>query len=87
MPPFELQDLEFTAAVVSEESDESLLDELAESIGSQPPIVRLCGAAPTPGEMQAAIASHLQVKQVPDQPSDAADELRSALAELRRSLG
>ena len=42
-------------------------------------------AAQTPGEMRAKIERHLQVRRSP--APDAADELREALAELRRAAG
>ena len=85
---FELAPLEFCEAASAE---------LAQLLVDQPiaadrdsTIVAFPRAIPPPGEMRETIERHLESKdsgQAPEAPASPAEELRLALAELRRSLG
>ena len=75
---FELVPLEFGEAG---DSDELLLDEPVEQ--AAPPVLRV---VPTAGELHESIERHLRGDGEDKRRADAADELRNALAELRRSL-
>jgi hypothetical protein len=79
LPHFELAPLEFS---VEKLADEILLtDKVA---GDSDRVVHLVHPRPTPGELDTRIQQHLGRKRPGD---DAAEELRTALAELRLSLG
>lgn len=82
---FELAPLEFVGDV-DESRDELLLDDVVASIAAHPGVVPLVRPMPTAGELQASIERHLHGSKDPTPPMDPADELRNALAELRRSL-
>ena len=84
---FELAPLEFCEAA-SAELAELLLDQPI--LGPQSTVVVFPQAIPTPGEMRETIERHLEAKDADDPapaPASPAEELRLALAELRRSLG
>jgi len=80
IPPFEPVPFEF------EEMDELLLDRVADSMnaGSKPTPPGF--SAETPGELRERIEIHLGNGRA-SPPVDAADELRHALSDIRRSLG
>jgi hypothetical protein len=80
LPQFRLTPLEF------EPEAKLALDEVADNLQAAEPAVRLVHAAPTAGELRASIERHLQSNQRQPRRADAAEELRSALADLRRSL-
>lgn len=86
---FELAPLDFCEEA-SAELAELLLDQpLAETAPSST-VVAFPRAIPTPGEMHETIERHLEAREttVPAlAPASPAEELRLALAELRRSLG
>ena len=67
-----------------------LLDDILAEMGPQSRVVRLFDrkamASPSPGELQARIAHHLDDGAARTAPSDASQALSAALAELRRSL-
>ena len=67
-----------------------LLDDILAEMGPQSRVVRLFDrkamASPSPGELQARIAYHLDDGAARTAPSDASQALSAALAELRRSL-
>ena len=83
---FDLAPLAFEMDADTEEG-ELLLDRVVSRSDDQPGVVAL--AAPTAGELHASIERHLRSADRPCKPpeTDARDELRDALAELRRSLG
>ena len=86
---FEPAPLDFPAEITSELA-ELLLDKPL--VGAEPSstVIAFPGAVPTPGEMQRSIDRHLEARDVDDAaatPASPAEELRLALAELRRSLG
>ena len=88
LPDFELLPLEFEPGQ-AEEADELLLDRAVSRPGPAN-VVALVQPLPTAGELRASIERHLSERggeSAADRPADAAEELRSALAELRRSLG
>jgi hypothetical protein len=86
---FELAPLEFCENS-SAELAELLLDPPVAAAGPSSTVVAFPQALPTPGEMHERIERHLEARDdggpaaVPACP---AEELRLALAELRRSLG
>jgi hypothetical protein len=85
---FELAPLEFCEAA-SAELAELLLDQPIPA-DRDSTIVAFPRAVPTPGEMRETIERHLESKDSgkgPEGPASPAEELRLALAELRRSLG
>ena len=67
-----------------------VLDDILAEMGPQSRVVRLFDrkamASPSPGELQARIAYHLDDGAARTAPSDASQALSAALAELRRSL-
>ena len=65
-----------------EEADELLLDQPVAADGPDPRVVRLFGPMPTPGEMHESIERHLGGR---SRGADATDELREALAAIRRA--
>lgn len=69
-------------------ADELLLDDPLPPPAEQSRVVQLFGERrlPTPGELQASIARHLERNGAPVDQPDAAAALSAALAELRRSL-
>ncbi|HET9811064.1 MAG TPA: hypothetical protein VFP53_05130 [Sphingomicrobium sp.] len=84
LPSFDLTPLDFGISI---DSDELLLEDVVTAVRSSGPDLRVVHSAPTAGELRESIERHLEVsKQAPPQ-IDAADELRNALAELRRSIG
>ena len=86
---FELAPLDFTAEVTSELA-ELLLDQPIAAAEPSSTVVAFPRAVPTPGEMHRSIERHLEARDaaVPAASSASpAEELRLALAELRRSLG
>lgn len=64
------------------------LDDILANLGPDSRVVRLFdpAAMPTPGQLKTRIDRHLRQEAAPVQPSDAAQALADALAELRRSL-
>lgn len=86
LPPFELAPLEFESEVQSGE-DELLLDEPVAAVGPVRAAVPYIRLVPTAGELRDRIEQHLRANQGSAPRADAADELRAALADLRRSLG
>lgn len=84
LPSFELPPLEFDDA--AGEADELLLDEVIVQI-APPPRAELSPPLPTAGQLRESIERHLRGESRGGRRADAADELRHALAELRRSLG
>jgi hypothetical protein len=85
LPPFELAPLEFEPELESAE-DELLLDEPVTVVGPVPAAVPYIRLVPTAGELHDRIEQHLRTNQGSAPRVDAADELRAALADLRRSL-
>lgn len=86
LPPFDLEPLAFELAAAQE--DELLLDRVVSLSEGQPNVVALSQPVPTAGELHQCIERHLgRVGDEPPPPADGAEELREALAELRRSLG
>ena len=86
---FELAPLDFCEEA-SAELAELLLDQPIAAGGSSLTVVAFPQAIPTPGEMHETIERHLEAREttVPAlAPASPAEELRLALAELRRSLG
>ena len=87
LPRFDLAPLEFSD--VGPEQDELLLDRVVEAGESN--VISLATPLPTAGELHAAIEHHLHATRAkarqPERRPGPAEELRSALAELRRSLG
>ena len=83
---FDLEPLAFELTAHLEEG-ELLLDRMISRNEQTPGVIAL--AAPTAGELHASIERHLQASERLSQPAapDAREELREALAELRRSLG
>lgn len=65
-----------------EEPDELLLDQPIAADAPGPRVVRLFGPMPTPGEMHESIERHLGGRW---RGADATEELREALAQLRRA--
>ena len=87
LPQFDLAPLAFEAC--PPDGDELSLDRRLPVDGSSN-VIALPGAARTPGELRESIERHLRISSDDDAPllaQDAVDELREALAELRRSLG
>lgn len=85
LPPFELAPLEFEAQA-GEPFDELLLDEVVARIGPDADAVAVTQPMPTAGELRDSIERHLRGARHNAPAVDAADELRQALAELRRSI-
>lgn len=82
LPPFDLAPLAFEL----KRDDDLLLDQPFTAMASES---ALPGAPRTPGELRESIERHLRLVRDDDPPlleQDAVDELRDALAELRRSL-
>lgn len=80
LPEFELAPLDVLL------EDALVLDDVVASIGPEPdrsPLIEV----PTAGELRQSIERHLRAGNAPTPPSDSADELRDALAQLRRSIG
>ncbi len=87
LPDFDLQPLEFDA---DGSSTELLLDRVVESGTGESNVISLARPLPTAGELHKSIELHLEAargRDSHDSPPTPAEELRSALAELRRSLG
>jgi hypothetical protein len=86
LPEFDLAPLAFEMSQASD--DELLLDRIVTRTENEPKIVALAPPVPTAGELRASIERHLRATGRPPapQPADAVDELRNALADLRRSL-
>lgn len=82
LPAFELAPLEFAP-----EQDELLLDEVVAALGEQSASATAALAAPTAGELRQSIERHLHSTQSHEAQPDAAEELRDALIQLRRSIG
>jgi hypothetical protein len=77
------------AAENSASTDEPLvLDDILADLGPDSRVVRLFdpAAMPTPGQLNARIARHLDRDAAPVASHDASQALHDALAELRRSL-
>lgn len=75
-------------ALTFEEETELLLDEPLAAPPQASRVVRLFGSMQTPCEMREAIERHLGVQSQAAQPApDATEDLREALAQLRRSVG
>jgi hypothetical protein len=83
LPAFDLAPLDFDVGV----GDELLLDDVVTGVGTAAAATLRDEPLPTAGELHASIERHLRSVMPCDPPIDAADELRSALAELRQSLG
>ena len=89
LPQFDLAPLAFELQQHAAE-DELLLDRAITTVADQPNVVTLATAKRTPGEMHESIERHLRTARDGGPPllaQDIVDELRDALAELRRSLG
>ena len=89
LPDFELVPLDFSTEVTAELA-ELLLDQPIPAAESSSRVVPFRAATATPGEMRESIERHLESKpagELSDEPASPAEELRLALAELRRSLG
>lgn len=86
LPPFELAPLEFEPQA-GEPLDELLLDEVVASDARDADAVPVMQPMPTAGELRDSIERHLRGARQSAPAVDAADELREALAELRRSIG
>lgn len=86
LPAFDLAPLAFEMAGAE---DELLLDRVVTRPVESPHIVALGAPMPTPGQLRESIERHLRAAEgAPEAPPpDARDELRNALAELRRSIG
>ena len=89
LPRFDLAPLAFELRNAGDKG-ETLPDRplIASDAGSN--VVALPASARTPGELRESIERHLRISSDDDAPllaQDAVDELREALAELRRSLG
>jgi hypothetical protein len=85
LPAFELAPLEFDCR----EGDELLLDQPLAPPQRPSNVVSLRQSSPTAGELRESIERHLEATRgsaAPPAVPDAVDELREALAELRRSL-
>lgn len=88
---FRLSDFDLAPLAFEMESDweegELLLDRVVSRNAGQPGVVVL--AAPTAGELHASIERHLGSRRGAPETlnNDAREDLRDALAELRRSLG
>jgi len=85
LPQFHLTPLEFEPEL--EPEPELVLDAVADDLQAAEPVVRLVHTTPTAGELRASIERHLHGGQRETGRVDAVEELRSALADLRRSLG
>ena len=84
LPPFDLTPLEFAM----DEEDELLLDQVFPAGGDPSRAVPMVVPVPTAGELHASIERHLKaLPKLSEAKKDASEELRDALAELRRSLG
>jgi hypothetical protein len=89
LPQFDLAPLAFELQHPADD-DELLLDRALTGFDGQANVIALSGAARTPGEMRESIERHLRISSDDGPPllaQDAVDELREAIAELRRSLG
>jgi len=83
-------DLAPLAFELQHDDDELLLDRPFVAVGGESNVVALPDPARTPGELRESIERHLRLVRDDGPPlleQDAVDELREALAELRRSLG
>ncbi len=88
LPEFDLAPLAFHYRQLGE-MDELLLDRAVTPVAGESNIVALTQPLPTPGELRETIETHLEVARTGDpqqRPIDPAEELRNALADLRRSL-
>ena len=86
---FEPAPLDFSAEVTAELAELLLDHPIAVADGSST-VVAFPSGIPTPGQMHETIERHLEAKDVAEATEAAAspaEELRLALAELRRSLG
>jgi hypothetical protein len=89
LPHFDVAPLAFELRRPAAE-DELLLDRAVTPVADQPNVVALAAVKRTPGELHESIERHLRVTGDGGTPllaQDVVDELRDALAELRRSLG
>jgi hypothetical protein len=89
LPQFDLAPLAFELQHPAQEG-EFVLDRPLTDFDGHANVIALPGAARTPGELRESIERHLRISSDDDAPllaQDAVDELREALAELRRSLG
>lgn len=86
LPDFELASLEFEVGPALAELGELLLDEPIEQDQAVPGVVTMIQRVPTPGQLSASIDQHLNDREGAAAAAGAAEELRSALAELKRSL-
>jgi hypothetical protein len=88
IPQFDLAPLAFE--LQRDDNDELLLNRPVVAAKGDSSIIALPDAARTPGELRESIERQLRLVRDDDPPlleQDAVDELREALAELRRSLG
>ena len=87
LPPFDLEPLAFELRSSAEE-DELILDRIVSVGDGQPNVIALSRPVPTAGELHQSVERHLgRAGEAPARAADGADELREALADLRRSLG
>jgi hypothetical protein len=89
LPQFDLAPLAFELRQRADE-DELLLDRAVTALADQSNVVALATGSRTPGELHESIERHLRTARDGGPPllaQDVVDELRDALAELRRSLG
>ena len=80
LPSFDLAPLEFGP------NDELALEALADSIGPLPEAVEPT-PVPTAGKLREKIETHLRLAEQGQLATEASEELRYALAQLRRSVG
>ncbi|HWI76162.1 MAG TPA: hypothetical protein VNS53_03670 [Sphingomicrobium sp.] len=89
LPQFDLAPLAFELQQEAGE-DELLLDRAITAVDDRSNVVALAPASRTPGELHESIERHLRTARDGGPPllaQGVVDELRDALAELRRSLG
>lgn len=87
IPQFDLAPLAFE---LKREEDELILNEASADWEDDANVVAIRREPRTPGEMRESIERHLRLARDDGPPlleQDAVDELREALAKLRRSLG
>ena len=84
LPQFELQPLEFSCE--GPDAGDLVLDEIAAGIAAAPSVVAFHKPGESIAEICERIDRHLHSTPNAARQADAADELRIALCELRRSL-
>ena len=84
LPKFELQPLDFSGE--ASDGGELVLDEIAAGISAAPPVVAFHKPGESIADLRERIDRHLNRTPHTERQPDAAEELRIALCELRRSL-